>query len=764
MIRNKSIAQLITGCGIVALAGGAPAQESGEIEEIIVTAQNRAENVQDVPIAINVIGSDEIQSAGFSDFREVERIAPQLNVTNDNGDIRITLRGVGTNSSDEAQDTSVVVNVEGEYINRPNVLNASLFDLERVEVLRGPQGTLYGRNSTGGAVNFITRKPGDEFAGNALVSYGNYDSWSFEGGVDLPFGDVGGLRLAGIYKQNDGYFYQPNIDVDTGDDESKGVRASLRLEPTDVFRIDLAVEYSERDYGVPSQAFVDLNAPGNSPGPGCSGNGWVEVAPNIPETLCIPKNTNFLSGIDRENYDGAIFGPSSTNQDSTAIRARLAYDIGDAATLSYISGFRSSSETGFLGLPVIFRGFTFLADTDTQSHELRLNGQAGSVIYQVGAFYFKEELNGESGFYLPGFILPFPAPGVFLTYFTRDVVSESTSVFGQIEVPVSDAFTLVGGLRYTDNKRRALYGDYPFVIAEPVRQDPATLMGTVQNLGNSEDEVTWLAGVNFTPSDDTLIYGKVTTGFKGGGFDSVGSYAPETNTAFEIGQKTSFGDSGQYRINANAFLYDYTDLQVSVLLNTATGGQVFNAGSATIWGIELEGDFALGENDALRASINYLNAEYDELLAQFNVYCVGGCPITGVGDLDPTAPGVQQPNFAGNTPPFSPEFVITAGYDHMFNLANGGTITAGISTRYKTSYYTDFFNYQDGQQEAYTETDVSVEYRPESERFSIQAFARNLEDERPLTFGSYIAAGPDDIYNFQFGTPRIYGIRLGVEF
>lgn len=773
MAKTLLIRALLAGACSLALSTPAIAQttaDSGESNEIIVTAQNRSENVQDVPIAIDVITAAEIQKSGLTDFREIERIAPAINITNDNGAVRVTLRGIGTNSNDEAQDTSIVVNIDGEYINRPNVLNASLFDIERVEVLRGPQGTLYGRNSTGGAINFITKKAGKEFGFNAVGSYGNYNTISLEGGVDIPFGDIGAIRVAGIYKENDGYFFHPNLNggagARSGADQVYGGRASLRLNPSDALSIDLSVEYSEREYGVPSQAFANLNAPGNAPtGPGCNVSGFVQVAPAITaangQILCIPSNTNFLAGINRKRYTAANFGPSIENSDSTVIRGRIAYDLGDA-TISYIGGYRSSGRTGALGLPVIFRGATFLDDTKTQSHELRVNGEtSGGIIYQVGGFYFRETLDRESGFFLP----VLGPNGGFLTYFTRDVTSDSKSVFGQVDLPIGDKLTAVAGIRYTDNKRSAIFGNYPFLVNTGfVRVDLTNRTPTpLPPLGNKEDKATWLAGLNYKPNSDTLIYAKVATGFKGGGFDSVGPYAPETNTAYELGLKKNFGPSAQHIFNASAFYYDYKDLQVSVLLNTAVGGQTFNAGKATIKGLEAELDIKLSDNDRFNASFNYLDAQYDQLLAQFNVFCVGGCGTTGVGDLDPVAPGVQQPNFAGNKAPFSPKYTITLGYDHIF-LIGSGAVTASAFTRLKSSYFTDFFNYRDGQQSAFTQTDLSLEYKPEDEKFSVQLFARNLENVRPLAFGSFIAAGPDDIYNFQFGTPRTYGIRLGVKF
>lgn len=791
---------LLAGCGLAAMAAPAVAQDAAIDDDniIVVTAQNRAEDVQDVPIAMDVIGADELANAGFSNANDISKIAPAVQLTQDQGTVKITVRGVGTTSNDEAQDTSVVANIDGEYINRPNVLSVALFDLERVEVLRGPQGTLYGRNSTGGAINFITRKPGNEFAANGAVTYGNYDTIRVEGGVDVPVGEIGGFRVSGFYEDRDGYVKHPAgygfgpfpafAGGRSDDNKAFGGRGVFAFESGGLSG-NIQAEYAEREFTPQAFAFADLNQPGNAPtGPGCNRSGFEQVAPAYAETLCIPSSTNYLSSLDRSEYPSPGFGLGIVKQDTWAVRGRLAYEFSDAATLTYIGGYRdfsggASDSSQFVTLPVAYRSFNFMDEARTQSHELRLNGEVGNgIIYQLGGFYFKEKLRRESGFFLPigG------ANGTFLSYFGRGIDSESKSVFGQVEVPLGETLTAIGGLRYTDNKRDALYlNASPFGAGPPdafIAPDPTDLSSYLFNSGPSrkdftllpyvspvvlatdEDKVTWLLGLNYQPNPDTLIYGKVSTGFKGGGFDSVGNYDPETNTAYEIGLKKNFGDAGQHIFNLSSFYYDYKNLQVTVLLDTLVGAQVFNAGKAKIWGIEAEAAIELDENDHFNASFNYLNAEYKQLLGQYAVFCVGGCGITGIGDLDPTTPGIQQPDFAGNTPPFSPEFVITMGYEHVFDLNGAGTITGRADTVFKSSYFTDFFNYRDGMQKAFTQTDLTLEYKPESENFSVLLFVRNLENTRPLTYGGLTAAGPDDIFNWQFGTPRTYGVKVGFDF
>ena len=809
MAKRTTGITLLAGVCTFAVAAPALAQaasDTTDANEIVVTAQNRRENVQNVPIAINVISGEVLKDKGVSDLKDIGKVAPSVQITDDNSVIHVTVRGIGTYSNDESQDSSIVVNVDGEYLNRGEVMNLALFDIDRVEVLRGPQGTLYGRNSTGGAINFITRKAGDRFAVNADASYGNYNTVKLNAGVDLPLGDIGGFRLAGIYSDHDGYFSHAATPFapagKSGSDKVWGGRASLRLKPASGLTVDLAVEHAERENINGAYGSLNLNGAGNGPaGPGCNLSGFTQVAQAYAQTLCIPNNTNYLASQNRETFGQPLFGVGKGfKQDSTAVRGRMAYELSPAVTVTYTGGYRTSSRTGSQGLPVVYQSTTFKNDVESQSHELRLNGVIGGVTYQVGGFYFKETIDNESGFFLQ-FVNPPPIPGfsaqngTFLSYFGRKLSSDSKSVFGQVEVPLGDKLTAVGGLRYTDNSRTGNYANgSPFVVFGPSGtgapiKAPTDLFQTGLNpyyfgagigrkdiwgagnptgasyvtLGSKENKVTWLVGLNYKPDPETLLYAKVSTGFKGGGFDSVGQYKPESNTAYEAGLKKSFGRS---YFNVSGFYYDYKDLQNAILLNTAVGGQVFNAGKATVYGIEAEGMFRITDNDTFTASFTYLHAKYDDFLGQFNVFTVPGTgsDLTSVGDLNPATPAIEQPNFAGNTTPYTPKYSVTLGYDHVFDLGGAGTVKASAFSTFKSSYFTDFYNYRDLQQKALTSTDLSLEYKPENKRFSIQAFVHNLENTRALVYGGYVAAGPDDILNWGYGSPRTYGVGVGVDF
>jgi len=735
------------------------------VEEIVVTAQKRAESVQDVPIAMTAFSSKEIANAGVTDFTGLKRLAPDVQITNDTVLTRVTLRGVGTNSNDETQDQSIGINIDGEYLNRPTALNASLFDLERIEVLRGPQGTLYGRTATGGAISFITRKPGDELTGNASLTYGDYDQVIAEAGLTVPVSDILSFRIAGMYAENEGFSYHPGLNDRSGDQGVTSGRLGMLLTPTDQLEIYLAAELVDVSQTSPGQAWVNLNAPGSradEPVPGtCSSPGWVEVAPLVEGVQCIPQGTSYLSMIDRDDYDAPITGIGFEDNESTVFRGRVNYDFGPM-TFTYLGGYRESKLQADVALSPAFTFKNFQIDIETQSHEFRLNGETDNgIIWQGGAFLFYEKQEVVRGLFSP-FIGP---NGSYITFFSRPFVdTDSWAVFGQADFPISDRFTLVVGGRYTDDERSAQFDNYGFVFnSGPINvvESGATPILTIFPEAQA-DEFTWLLGLNYTPTDETLIYAKASTGFKPGGFDSVGAYDPETVEAFEVGTKNTF--DGRYTVNGSAFFYDYTDLQVGVLLDSTVGNQVFNAAAATIWGVEGQFEALVTDNDRLTFTVNYLNGEYDDFPASLPVQCLGGCPLNGVGDLDPGTPGVQQPSLSGNTPPRTPEWIATLGWEHIFDLPNGAALTFDARSRYNDGYFTTPFNWNDDRQKSFTQTDVSLEYVPADAWWSVQLFARNLEDKRELTYAAFTSAGPDDIYNWQFGAPRTYGVRLAVDF
>ncbi len=730
------------------------------IEEMVVTAQYRKQDIQDVPIAISAFSSEQLANAGVTDLTGVSRLAPDFTAVNDVGFVRLSVRGVQSNANDEGGDQAMTFNIDGDYINRGNFINAAMFDLERVEVLRGPQGTLYGRNATAGAINVIARKPSlNGVDGSVSADFGDYSSQIYNGALNFALGDHVAIRLAGMYNNHDGYTDHPNFNEATNSEDNQAYRLGVLFKITDALSLYLAGEYAEEKL-VPSYAAANANFPpftADAPVPGtCSSPGWVTVATLAPGFGCAPYGTRYVNTIDRDNYVNSAPWLGERNQDTTAYRGSLEYSGASIAAI-YRFAFRSSHWDGAQGLPNLM--FYREEDDDTMTHELRFSSTADSgFFWQAGLFYYKDEIDGKGGLHLPfGQQADPKGVGIYLnTFYRPDFDSESKAAFGQIEVPFADTFKAILGARYTKDEKSGTF----YSFAGP----PAIAPGGLEFLRPIEDanvvnpasfdhnETTWTVGLNYEPDRGHLHYAKVSKGYKAGGFDAVGTYDPETNIAYEIGSKNQFG--GESLFNVAAFYYDYKDLQASVLLDTTVGGQIFNAGKAEIYGVEAEYEVNFTENDRLRLTANYLSAEYKEFAPlEEAVQCVGGCNAN-------TVPS----DASGNTLPNAPEWILTLGYDHTWHLG-AGTLTGSVFSRYKDDYFNSVFNYQDSKQDSYTQTDVSLEYLSGNGAWSVQAYGRNLEDEQPINYMNFISAGPaNDDFNWVFGAPRTYGVRVQFTF
>jgi len=736
------------------------AQEEAEtpLEELVVTAQLREQNIQDVPIAITAISAEELAQAGVTNLQDISRLAPDFTAVNDVGFVRLSVRGVQSNSNDESGDQAMVFNIDGDYINRGNFINAAMFDLERVEVLRGPQGTLYGRNATAGAVNVIARKPSLDGL-DAIVSadLGDYSSQIYNGAINFTLGSKVAIRLAAMSAEHDGYTEHPNFDEATNSQDSEAYRFGILFQLTDAWSIYLAAEHAE-EFLVPSYAAASANNPpyqADAPVPGtCSSPGWDTVGVFAPGFACAPHGTNYVDTIDRENF--VNYGPwlGERNQDSTGYRGSVEYG-GDNFSAMYRFAFRDSHWDGAQALPGLM--FYREEDDDTTSHELRFSGTADNgFFWQAGLFYFKDEVDGKGGLHLPFGGQADPTGfGIYLNTFYRPVESESKAVFGQIEVPFADTFKAVIGARYTQDEKGGTFysfaGPPAFGTGGLDQLRPKEEANVVTPVASDHNETTWTVGVNWEPGSGALHYAKISKGYKAGGFDAVGTYEPETNTAYEVGSKNEFGNS---LFNIAGFYYDYKDLQASVLLDTTVGGQIFNAGKAEIYGIEAEYEVHLTDNDRLKLTANYLSATYKEFAPlEEAVQCVGGCDAN-------TVPS----DASGNTLPNAPELIFTLGYDHTWHFGGGGALTGSIFSRYKADYYNSVFNYVDSHQDAYTQTDASLEYVTEGNKWSFMIYGRNLENELPINYMNFISAGPNDDFNWVFGAPRTVGLRAAFTF
>ena len=742
----------ITAGGVFALAGADQvlAQETpasgnaAQLEEIVVTAQKRVESAQKTPISMNLYSADELVQKGISDMQSLTAADTSLVFNRNGGQAVLTLRGISTSNTTEIGNPSVPVAVDGFVSNRAVALDSALYDIERIEVLRGPQGTLYGRSATGGMVNIITRKPQKDFEASANLELGNYNTINTGGALNIPVSDRFQLRAAVSSRRHDGYrvstFQLPGQTPDRGDDEdSQSGRLSLAFQPTDNFHGLLSYEILKMGGVGPVNETVLFAA---DP----SGNGDIlHTRPNLG---------------DPKAFD--IYGMPFQRITDKVAKWEFGLDsLPGGLTLTYLGGydkyewhhatssfsFFDFAGTGFLPIRPFFQNEA----PKTQNHEIRLTSDANQFFsWQAGLYYFKEKNHLLSN----GIQDPNTPNSVTLLEFIYDVNTTSKAAFGQGSFNFNDQNKLTLGVRYSKD-----HLDRAGTFALPVFGVPASPNGVGSYDSN---KVTWHVGYDWSPTPTNLVYAKVDTGYKPGGFESCGKFNPENVTSTEVGTKNRF-NSDRVQLNAAAFYNDYKDQQVTQFTATCpTGSVTTNAGKAKIYGIEA--DFkALVENvGTFDLGLTYLHATYTEFQAPppngnaSLVSCAKTVPV-----LD--SAGVQvgtNCDLEGNVLPNSPKVTLSGGFEHAWPVAQGD-LNFRIEARYTAKQYFQPFNYDDHMQGAYTLANAYVNYKRDN--WQVGVFGRNLADKDYLNFAAEQTTGGAHQYTYSWGAPRTYGVRFEIS-
>lgn len=675
------------------------ASDQGVLAEVVVTAEKREASEQKTPIAMSVFSTEALEKNGVGNLADLTAIAPSVSFGRSNATSVVTIRGVSSRDTTEIGDPAVAISLDGSYFQRAIGLADSIYDLERVEVLRGPQGTLYGRNATGGAINFITAKPTKEFGGRAQLTVGNYDLISSEAALNLPLSDRVQLRGAFYTSSRDGY--RDNRPARSGDDsDAKAGRLHLAVQPTDNLSALFTAE------------FVNLGGIG----PAVYGTPLVLSGGSVVHTpQPLPSDNQWAMGTPSGFMDST----------SKSLRMRVDYDLG-AADITYMGSYRRldyHALTDLDGTDEVGAYFQANEKPRTVNHELRIASDADAVLtWQAGAFYFKEE--NDLLTYFQDYAVANPPVNLFIfTY--PDIVAESKAVFAQGGYRFSDSVQVEAGVRYTkDEKTRVGTFDYGSGVI-------------VQNSSSESSEPTYHVGVNWQATPANLLYAKYDTGYKAGGFTDAAPYDPEKIAAIEMGSKNRFfGNTVQ--LNVSSFFYDYSDQQVSQFIDGRTF--IRNAGKSELYGLEVEASALVTPNDRIDGYVGYLHAEFTD----FQI-----------------AAGAGNQQLAGNHPLQAPRWSTNVGYQHTFELGSGAGLTARLQSHYEDTSYLSIYNYTNSRQKSYTRSDVILTYEPADAQWTIEAFARNLEDERIMT--AFQENGLWGTYNYQFTAPRTYGLRIAVN-
>jgi len=723
----------------LALAGqeATAATEDTVLAEIVVTAERRETTLQDTPISVTAFTQEDLNRMGVYETEDLGNFVPNVHIgRNNNRDaVLITIRGVSSNDLRNESDPTTAFHVDGVYIPRMSGANAHFYDLERVEVLRGPQGTLFGRNATAGVVNLVARRPEYEFSSNLDITAGNFDLFRARGHLNVPLKDGElAFRLAFVNEDRDGYrdnsnpadqsFRDRSPVTENGDDaDDFSVRAQLQWEPTSNFSAVFAVDSFRRGGVGPVNGFIDF--PGN---------------PNPQFVLDDP-----------ENFPLAVQG--RRDDEDFGLRVDLEWQLIPDVTINYLGAFREHERDALSDLDGAGEVDSIVAEefaSDTVSHELRAaSSHAGRVQWQAGLFYIEEEIDSVFNIQIPA--APFvPFDRLDFDFVDNGQTNESYAAFGQTDISFNDQWTLIVGARYSRDEKTKSDSFQEIRRVNSVGPPPLSVLP--QNIKRDWSETTWRVGLNFAPTDDILAYGSVSTGYKAGGFNRgeiLAEYDPETILAYELGVKQEFWGS-RGRANASAFYYDYEDLQQSQTEIQPDGSLeniTRNAAEATIWGLELELSILPYERGLVSASVGYLDAEFDSFPNVVD-------DILGeINDL------------GGNTLINAPDWTINVMIEPWTWEVADGTLTPRLQFRYESSAFLRVHNQPFDKRDSFTKTDLSLNYQSADGRWYAQAFVNNLEDDSIITSQSagtvIVGVGPSHKANF--AAPRTGGIRVGVN-
>ncbi len=800
------------------IAVSAFADEQVTLEEIIVTAQKREQSVQEVPIAVSAFDQDFLEEAGIEDILELQFFVPGLTVYNNQtvGQTNINIRGVGTAGNSVSLESSVGIYVDGVYRSRQSSSIGDLVDLERVEVLKGPQGTLFGKNTASGAIQFLTRKPDLEAVGGFLeLQAGNESYGSFKGAVNIPL--VTGrsaIRLSGSSSQRDGYIDNITTGTDTNDRDRYSIRGQLLMTNGDNLTLRLIADYSEIDE-------VCCAASNIFDGPGDNAANFIAAGGSLPPTGKLP-GASFALPLDviagltgltgapvvlSNRYDDDVV---ATNRDpfskieETGFSAEVTWDINDDITFTSITAYRSYEREGdvdadFNATDVLSRsgGFT---EQDTITQEFRIDGVWRDITYATGIYYFDQELDNDTYLTLgtaanisltgglPTFALINVDPGLcpFIeasTGITQAVclgpafpagegsinlsTQEQTSwaVFAQADWKLTEDTILTLGLRYLDEEKD-MNVEFLETIFTPIFGAFTPLSPFVPNVDNitfEDDAVTGTIKLTHFWTNDIMTYASYGRGYKSGGTNidrispATGApllFDPETSESYELGMK---GDFMKNRLRVNMALYktEFEDFQANTFVGT--GFVLQNAGEIESNGFEVDVTAVLNSYFTLAGGAAYVDAEYDSF--------VGGACIRTPFGKEPDANDARFPavcDASGNTVGSTPEWTYYTSLIGSYDLSSG-VLYGRLDVSHKDDMLIGNDNDLNKEADAYTLANLHIGYSFAEGKYDVSVWAKNITDEdyRVSAFNSVLREGSLSAYHAE---PRTYGLTFRANF
>lgn len=690
-----------------------PSQDAGGVADIVVTAERRESRLLETPVAVAAIATAQLERQGIDSFEDIQAVTPSLTFGKFSNYAVASLRGIGTDFGTISAEPSVAIFQDGVYLGPSSAQNVPSFDLERVEVLRGPQGTLYGRNAVGGTINYITRNPSFTPELNGIFELGRFGTGSASLGVSGPVvDDVLAVRVSGRVQVRDGYRVNDFNGDDADDLSSQSVAGTAMLKASDSFRLYLRGDYTHLKNSLPYERIQD------SLGFNTIFGG--SFTPDPAETRHFRNNTPTFS-----NFDA--WGTSATAElelGKTTIRSISAYRKNSVDSLEDWDG----SDANIANVSI--------ADRFTQfTQEVNIFGTVlnDRVDWLLGGFYY--DATGDSTFFSDG-LLYSALLGVSNFSFVGHQKSSSVAGFGQVTAHVTDRLNLTGGLRYTRDRKT---------------MDQSILIDQVVDICGVTTSKKWSAwtgtlSADYHVTDDAIVYARASKGYKAGGINlgqCADLFDPERLKSLEVGLRGSILN-GKVQGALTAFYYDYAKIQFTTF--TQTQATIDNVGGATVKGIELELNTSPARGLRFDGSLSFLDSSYDDQLV-----------------ADPLLTGVYQ--IGGNALVRAPRWRGNLGAEYSFD-AGSSKVTIRGETSFSAHYFHDIFNGEAALQSqtrepSYTISNARLIWKL-NPRLEVQAFIENIEGNQ-YAYRRFVSSAFGGIVG-QFSPPRTFGIRANVNF
>ncbi len=741
MFPSNKILRLSTSVLCLSVAGVAHAQSAtiaqradaassadaeGDVGDIIVTAQRRSERLQDIPMAITALSGTALQRAPITNIADIQTSIPNVNISMRNGSGVVAIRGIGYDIVTAGADGGVAIHSDGVYQSRPAAALSSLLDVERIEVARGPQGTLYGRNATGGAINIVSRTPSSSLEGYLDASYGNYNSVSVEGAISGPIaGDKLRARIAAKLEQRDGWGTNLFNGRDVDDVKSRAIRAMLDIRPVDGISFLLTGDYFKRDDSANALHFVGCVTP------------ICNAFAATNRGFSVPANSRDVDQDAQAAYRPEQYGLSLTAKielpfaDLTAIsgyRDGTSYFFGEADGTAQLGSFATREEN--------YRTF---------SQELQLGRSGDTFDWILGGFYFHEKNFARTNAQFP----PFLAPNFSRVFQGGTLFTNAYAAFGELSYHVTPKLTVTVGGRYS-NERKRVEDELNFsngpVNARARPGGPVPCVTCVSSLSTARfSGFTPKFGIQYRLNERQMVYVNIQKGFKSGGF-AVGAvtpaFDPETIWSYEAGLKADWFDRA-LTTNIAVYHYDYKDLQVGQVVGAVT--EIRNAASAKVDGVEAEFRVRAGGHLSFDGFASYNHA-------RFVNYTVPNPAINPALPLD----------LSGNQLSNAPKWTGKVGAEYNHEAFNGSLTLRGELFTSSRVYFSPFNN-QSNSQKPYTLLNASLRYEARNDWYA-SLFANNITD-RTVKSGSIVSSGALGAFiAAQYLAPRMYGIKVGKQF